>query len=944
MASYGATTYVAVDVETTGLDPARDAIIEVAAITFRGADILDAYDSLVNPLVTIPPYVTQLTGITDATVADAPTMHTIRPRLRSKLGDNVILGHNVEFDLGFLREARLVSGNRRIDTITLASILVPEAGRYGLAALADHLQLPRAENGHRALADAELTIELFLALRERALALSLAQLEEIVEAGRRLGWPETLFFEEALAERARGAFESNELRQRGLLQRLYTPPKLEGGSLTPEEHPKPLDVAALTALIRPGGRFDKAFPGFEHRPQQVEMLRTVADAFNNGRHVLVEAGTGTGKSLGYLLPAAYWAMINGRRVVISTNTINLQDQLINKDVPALSETLDLDLRAAIRKGRSNYLCTRLFQQMRRAGPGSADEMTLYARILLWLPHSQTGDVGEIILRTPGERLVWSKISGENPTCTSDQCASENCPLHIARRRAELAHLVIVNHSLLLADLKSDGMVLPEYQDLIIDEAHHLEAAVTDGLSFRADRRFLEAILEEVTRPRAGLVANAQQRIAAVAPREVSQAVDAIADRMRGDAQLATLRTEEFFTTVDFFLRGQERERSQFASQIRLTPAVRVQPDYHYIEEAWSEVGKLYAVLVKGFQKLNQTVADLSHTADIEGADELRAALTNNAQMLDEARVNLDALVLTPDAAMIYWAEQFKDNVSLHAAPLHVGPLVETHIFQSKETVVLTSATLRTAGQGRTESTFDYVRGRLHAHDAEELAVGSPFDYKNSTLLYLVSDIPEPNQPGYQRMLEEAIIDAAVTLGGRTLALFTANNQLTQTATAIESTLSAHKIAVLAQTQGLSRQQLLEQFRREGARAVLLGTRSFWEGVDIPGPALTALIIVKLPFDVPSDPIFAARSETYENPFFDYSIPEAVLRFRQGFGRLIRRATDEGIVLVLDKRLLTKRYGGMFLEALPGCTVIRQRADRIPELIERWMGRDRSRKL
>jgi DNA polymerase-3 subunit epsilon/ATP-dependent DNA helicase DinG len=294
--------------------------------------------------------------------------------------------------------------------------------------------------------------------------------------------------------------------------------------------------------------------------------------------------------------------------------------------------------------------------------------------------------------------------------------------------------------------------------------------------------------------------------------------------------------------------------------------------------------------------------------------------------------------------MIYWAERFKDTVSLHAAPLHVGPLVARHIFENKETVVLTSATLRTAGQGRTESTFDYVRDRLHAHEADELAVGSPFDYKNSTLLYLVTDIPEPNQPGYQRILEQAIMDTALALGGRTLVLFTANNHLSQTASAIEGKLAARSITTLAQNQGASRQQLLEQFRREGNRAVLLGTRSFWEGVDIPGPALTALIIAKLPFDVPTDPIFAARSETYESPFFEYSIPEAVLRFRQGFGRLIRRGSDEGVVLVLDKRVLTKRYGQMFLEALPGCTVVRQRADRIEELIGRWMARDRSRKL
>ncbi len=939
------TTYVAIDLETTGLDPTRDAIIEVAAMTFRGNEIVDEFASLVNPLRDIPPYVSQLTGITDEMVAGAPSLFDLRARLRSKLADHVIVGHNVQFDLGFLREARLGVGNRRIDTVTLASILVPEAGRFNLGALAEHLNLARDDRaGHRALADTEQTIELFLALWQRALALSLAQLEEIVGAGQRLGWPETQFFEDVLAERAHHAFESNEIRARGQLLPLYHAPKLEGRALVPAESPAPLDVPWLMSLIRPGGHFDRAFPGFEHRPQQVTMMRAVAEAFNEGRQVLVEAGTGTGKSLGYLLPAAFWATENGRRVVISTNTINLQDQLVKKDVPALRDALNLDLRAAVRKGRSNYLCTRLFQQMRRSGPKDADEMTLYARILLWLPHSETGDVNEIILRTPAERLAWSRLSGENPTCKAEQCATENCPLHIARRRAELAHLVIVNHSLLLADMATDGMVLPEYRDLIIDEAHHLEAAVTSGLSFRADRRLLETSLEEASRPRAGLIANAQQRIGGVAPREIVATVDSLAERLRTDAQAAIYQTQDWFSTLDFFLRSQERERSQFASQLRLTPGVRVQPDYRLIEEGWADLSRVYAVIVKGFQRMAEILLDLSHTVDIEGEDELLAAIISNGQMLEDARQNIDGLISQPKAEMIYWVEQYKDNISLHAAPLHVGPLVDKYIFQSKETVVLTSATLRTAGYGRPESTFAYLRDRLHAHDADELAVGSPFDYKNCTLLYLVTDIPEPNQPGYQRLLESAIVETAVALGGRTLVLFTANNHLSQTAAAIEDRLARHNITTLAQGSSASRQQLLEQFRREGGRSVLLGTRSFWEGVDIPGPALTALLIAKLPFDVPTDPVFAARSETYENPFFEYSIPEAVLRFRQGFGRLIRRGTDEGVVICLDKRLLTKRYGEMFLEALPACTVVRQRADRIEELVLRWLARDRSKRL
>jgi DNA polymerase-3 subunit epsilon/ATP-dependent DNA helicase DinG len=224
-------------------------------------------------------------------------------------------------------------------------------------------------------------------------------------------------------------------------------------------------------------------------------------------------------------------------------------------------------------------------------------------------------------------------------------------------------------------------------------------------------------------------------------------------------------------------------------------------------------------------------------------------------------------------------------------------------------------------------------------DANELAVGSPFDYENSTLLYLVTDIPEPNKPGYQRYVEEAVVEVATALGGRTMVLFTAYGQLRQTLRAVEGPLSEAGITTLAQGEGASRQQLLTQFKREGSRVVLLGTRSFWEGVDIPGTALQALLIARLPFDVPSDPIFAARSEMFENSFFAYSVPEAVLRFRQGFGRLIRRQSDEGVVVILDKRVLTRRYGQMFLDSLPQCTVIRQRSGRLGELVLRWLNRE-----
>jgi DNA polymerase-3 subunit epsilon/ATP-dependent DNA helicase DinG len=671
------------------------------------------------------------------------------------------------------------------------------------------------------------------------------------------------------------------------------------------------------------------------------MIEAVVDAFNRGQHLMIEAGTGTGKSIGYLLPAAFWSNLNQRRVVVSTNTINLQDQLISKDIPELDRLLPFELKAAVLKGRRNYLCTRLFQQLRHRGPGSGAEMALFGRILVWLPDSESGDQVEISLRSQGERLAWDRLNSENEACTAEKCASEGCPLHQARRRAELAHILVVNHALLLADIASENRVLPEYSDLIMDEAHHLESAITNGLSFRSDRRYIEGLLDEVTRGRTGILAGIRRLVSDSLPRDLKSILESRMHKIQEEAKKTNTRLEEFFTTLEFFLGQFVSKGGQYSQKIRITPAVSSQPDYDQVLISWDNLDQRLKMISDGLSKLAGQIADISDSFDIGDGEDIRLALISLARNLFDTQLNINAIIAEPSESVIYWAEIFKGRLSLHAAPLHIGSLVEEHIFNVKETVILTSATLRTAAPGyQQESNFDYLRSRLHAQHANELAVGSPFDFKNSTLLLLPTDMPEPNQPGYQRCVEQAIVEVAQGIGGRTLVLFTSYNQLNRIAKAIEPGLRLKGVDVLSQSEGASRQRLLEQFKAQDSPLILLGTRSFWEGVDVPGAALQAVVIVKLPFDVPTDPIVAARSETFENPFFEYTIPETVLRFRQGFGRLIRRQDDEGLVVVLDKRVLTKRYGQAFLDALPECTVLRQRLDRIGEISQRWLNRDK----
>ncbi len=937
-------TFVVVDLETTGLDPRRNKIIEFAGMVLQDGAVVDEFATLLNPGEPIPPEITELTGITDDLVADAPSLFSVRARIRRLIGDWPVVGHNVSFDLGFLREDNIALTNQAIDTVTLASVLLPRMGRYGLEFLAQQIPLPLPPGGqaHRAQADTELTAELFLALREEALKLDLAVLSEIVEAGTRVSWPEAFFFEDVLKEQAKTAFSGKKGRVgRGeRLAELFKPPAVDGRPPVELEEIVHIPGEEILGMFGPTGNFARVFPEFEYREQQVEMVAAVVDAFNQGQHLLVEAGTGTGKSVGYLLPAAVWAAQNGRRVVVSTNTINLQDQLVEKDIPALQQVLPFEFRTAVRKGRGNYICTRLFQQMRHRGPATAEEMPLYARLLVWLPKTATGDQAELTLRGLDERLLWARLSADNDVCKNDTCTANRCPRYMAQKRAEHAHIVIVNHALLLSDLANNNHILPPFRDLIIDEAHHLEPAVTDGLSFEADRRFLERVVADLIRERSGLLAELTGKTNII-PLANRGPFDGWVDRVRRSAELAQVRIDEFFSTLAYFLGDRRSGRGQFADQIRLTGSVRLQPLWDEVMISWDNLNLPLNEAAVHLEKIADGIVQMVEQYDIEDADLLVQAVAASTKGLEETRTHLDAIISNPRDDYIYWAEIFKDRLSLHAAPLHVGPLVEEHIFHGKETVILTSATLRTAPlHGEDEPNFDYIKERLYARDADELAVGSPFDYQANTLLYLVSDVPEPNQPGYQRTVEQAILATARTLGGRTMALFTSYAQLRQTAAAIRGPLAREGISVLAQSDSGSRQQMTEQFRDPGTRTVLLGTRSFWEGVDVPGIELSAVILVKLPFDVPSDPIFAARSETFESPFFQYSIPEAILRWRQGFGRLIRRKTDEGVVLVLDKRVLSKRYGQAFIDSLPECTTIRQPAARIDELLTRWFNRER----
>ncbi len=929
------TSIIALDIETTGLDPQKDAIIEIGAVRFNGRRVEDEWTTLIHPGRPIPPFITRLTGITDQMVIQSPPIKAVLPELAKFIGDTPVLGHNVSFDLSFLRRYNILNNNDVLDTYELASVLMPNAGRYNLGALAQQLSVPLPAT-HRALDDAQATRAVFLRLWDEALAMPLNLVAELVRLSESMEWGAYWVFRRVLQAR------SKEIISSSVVQHAYQGPLFEETPfrlpvpLQPLDEPQPLDVEEVASILEYGGAFSQHFPNYEYRSQQVDMLRGVTQALSLGHHLLVEAGTGTGKSMAYLIPAALWAVQNNQRVVISTNTINLQDQLINKDIPDLRAALGLDLRAAVLKGRSNYLCPRRFESLRHRGPETRDEMRVLGKVLVWLQGTRSGDRAEINLNGQAEREVWLRVSAEDENCSSENCIKRMggmCPFYRARLAAQSAHLLIVNHALLLADIATNNRVLPEYDTLIIDEGHNLEEATTNALSYRVTQGDIERMLRELGGPRSGSLGWLLSATQDILPPDSFAALNHMVEQATDLAFRIGSLIQQFFVAIDQFLYEQREGRpiGMYSHQERILEATRTQPAWTNVELAWDETEHTLQPLVEFIAKFVQAITEINDSL-AEEDDELFSSISNLYRRFSEMSENLSALVFQPNPERIYWVETSANGtrLSLHAAPLHIGPLMQRYLWHEKSSVILTSATLTTAGD------FDYLRGRLYAEDAYELAVGSPFDYESAAMLYLVNDIPEPNdRQGHQRAVESGLVNLCNATGGRTMVLFTSYDQLKRTSQAIAPLLLKKDIVVYEQGEGASPHSLLETFRNE-ERAVLLGTKAFWEGVDIPGQALSVLVIVKLPFDVPSDPIVAARSETFEDPFNQYSIPEAILRFRQGFGRLIRTQSDRGVVAIMDKRILTKRYGRMFIESLPNCTVQVGSLGQLPRSVERWL--------
>ena len=946
--------WIAFDLETTGLDDAKDAVIEIGAVKFQNGETLDTFRTFVNPHRRIPKFIIEYTKIKQRDVDAAPPFERAAADFLAFIGGAPLIAQNASFDLGFLRANGIELPNQVLCTYDLAYALRPDMPSYSLEDMTRYLGIENAAP-HRSLGDACAARDVFLALLDEAYALDAFTLAALQQLAQRSGWQLGYLLDGIAANPRRrlaaaptpsqGAVGVNGLDIRQIGDRLRS----DAAPLRARERISRIDADLVGALLSDDGALSDALEGFEERSEQVQMAKAVANAINDGKRIIIEAGTGVGKSLAYLLPAALYAMANGKRVVVSTNTINLQEQLINKDVPILVKALQgLDKAAAGRqddggdslrftqlKGRGNYLCLRRWNRMRADADPSVEEARLLAKTMVWLQSTASGDRAEINLGRRSAAAPWERLSAESRASWGCMGQESVCFLRAARERAAASHLIIVNHALLLADIAAEGSIIPEYDALIIDEAHHIEDAATNRLGFDLTRaRFdehLQSLSGEGGLPNQALTA---LRTAANVAQSRRAALQGAADEI--GALLPRLRPflTNLFTRLQGIAEGAQGgngRNAAFAQTLRVTAAVRARPDWSDVEIDWENADLALAELDRLLTRLESALGDLDD-AGLLNYDALREDVGGARETGDYLRGRLKEFAVSPDEGTIYWlsVSARRRELSLNAAPLNVADELNERLFSQKRSVVMTSATLTA------DDSFAHIVERTGFADAAELQVGSPFDYPKAAALCLPTDMPAPNSRAYNAAVERAIIDAAIAAGGRTMALFTSYGALRRAAAGIGDELQAQGISLLTQGAGSSPDRLVRRFM-DNPKAVLLGTASFWEGVDLAGDALSVLIVARLPFSVPTDPVFEARSELYDNSFMQYAVPQAILRLRQGFGRLIRTSEDRGVVAILDSRALSTRYGGAFLRSLPPARQQKCRLGEIGGVIRRHLG-------
>ncbi|NPC92827.1 ATP-dependent DNA helicase DinG [Bacillus sp. WMMC1349] len=904
--------YVVIDVETTGNSPKKgDNIIQIAAVVIENGQITERFSKYVNPNQPIPAFIEQLTGITNEMVENEEPFSAIAEDIYRLLHESCFIAHNIHFDLGFVEHELKRAGFPHLecdvlDTVELARIVFPCFDGYKLTELSEELQLEH-ENPHRADSDAEVTAMIFLHIMSRLKALPLP----VLKGMSRLCWHlisdmkpllDMLIFEK------HHHLEDGYIKVGSLV--IKAPAELPEEPMV--EQKLPFDQQIWEAE----DGLHSILSGLENRKGQILMMKEVWQAFANREHALIEAATGIGKTLGYLVPATIHAKTTKKPVVISTFTTLLQDQILNKDIQLLEKIFPYKITATVLKGKSHYLCIDKFQHVLQEDDDNYDSVLAKAQILVWLTDTNTGDLSEINLPSGG-KFLWERIARSHPVKGQ---LKEYCFYERAKRKAKVADIIITNHALLLSQEVNQGLEIEHADTYIIDEAHHFERVAGEQYGIKVDYVSLHKKLMQLgTLKQQGFLKKVER---------LYRAADVSSESFFKLSEWLEYLLEEsdmFFTSVHSFVKRRKRHHT-LNRLLYKVDQYSESSSWHRLQEG---AGRLCSMLVELHQLFSEqkqqldekTTSFTSHQLFV--IEQYRSCMT----FLEEYEKKLGHLFFENHEDEVVWieidAKGAKNAVTVYAQPLDAGELLADRFFTCKKSVVLTSATLVV------ENSFNYMIKKLGLHDfyPRTLQIESPFSFEKRMKIIIpkeISLIKNDDQRAYIDDISRYIKTFSMKKNVKMLVLFTSHAMLRDVYQTLKNDADL-PCQILAQgITGGSPLKMMKSFKLLH-HAVLLGTNHFWEGVDFPGDELTMLIIARLPFRPPDDPVESAKCERAklkgESPFQTVSLPEAVLTFRQGIGRLLRSADDSGTVVILDRRIRTSSYGKVFMKALPKASVL-----------------------
>lgn len=923
------------DLETTGFDPSVDRILEVGVVIQDG-DVTDAeFEALLLPAGPIPPAIRDFTGISEEMIGDSGIEASSAARRLAELLEGAeIVAFNAGFEERFLQALAVLTGVPLptagfVDALELARIVLPRLGTHRQADLCELLEIGQG-TAHRALADARALARLFPTLLAGVEAMDPGVRGAIAALSPSTEWPlRRVFMPGAIGSRP------DLVRWRKAAPRVSRADHLADAD---DVVTRPLDLGAIRERFAPGGVLEQA--GYIHRSGQSAMAESVAQAFNERGHLVVEAGTGTGKSAAYLVPALEFSATNGIRIVVSTHTTALQDQLIDRDIPRLAEALGLpEVHAVVLKGYEHYLCLRRFMRLWDGEELGRTAVAVAAMLTAWVADSAFDELDSLNLHSLGS--LDGLVRASHASCLKDRCrfAGEGtCFMWGRRRAARAAHILIVNHALLLADARFAGALYPAARYVVIDEAHELADEARGALTLKLSRQRVAGVLGDLGARGTNLIA-ARSLLAAGERVVVEERSGDVAAAARLGAEAVRGLFHEVVRLVD--------ERADGSSEAR---TLRVSEDLRRGSEGFAVVGALAAealdrisAVIHALRLLEDALASTGGGVDDPGLAlaEAAADVSGWRSELDGAAQVLLELVEHPDSDDVAWmtVERRPDrhDEALCLAPLDVGEALARDLFDARDSVVLTSATLsagdrfrhlvRTVGLDRAEAS-----PRL-------LEIPSPFDYPRQMAVFVVGDLPEPAQEGYLQALGDMLASLHRATGGGVLTLFTRRSDMKALHDVLAPDLAGDGLTLLCQGRGVGKRRLAEEFRADAA-ASLLATRSFWQGFDAPGDTLRAVVIARLPFAYWGDPVGEALRERDPRGFWaDHYLPRAVLDLKQAAGRLIRSEVDRGVVVLADSRLGSRRYGERFVSALPGGVATFDTSEAVVDAARAFLGRD-----